>query len=67
MKPEQIIRKVQDDAAEWIEMCEEPATLVAGILAKKLSNLMEYVDYLEKRIDYENRVRAYERNNTKHT
>jgi hypothetical protein len=65
MKPEQIIKKVQEDASEWIEMCEEPATLVAGILATKLSNLMEYVDYLEKRIDYENRLRAYERNNAK--
>lgn len=52
MTAEEVIRQVQENAAEWLEMSEDPATLVAGILANKVIQLMEHVQYLEKRLDY---------------
>lgn len=54
----EVIRKVQEDASEWLEMHENPAELVAGILAYKVASLNNYIEYLEKRID------SYERSST---
>lgn len=50
MTPEQLIREVQQDAAEWLEMAENPAELLAGILANKIIKMKSYISYLEKRV-----------------
>lgn len=50
MNASDIIREVQEDASEWLEMSKDPAALVAGILAKKIVKLNEYIEYLEKRV-----------------
>lgn len=52
MNAQQIIREVQESASEWLEMSEEPAALVAGILANKVVELKSYIEYLEKRLDH---------------
>lgn len=55
MTPLDIIRDAQDRAAEWLEMSEDPATLVAGILASKIIDLQHYIDYLEARLAHANK------------
>jgi flagellar biosynthesis chaperone FliJ len=50
-----IIREVQENASEWLEMSENPAELMAGILANKIVQLNNYIEYLEKRIDHDSR------------
>ncbi|MEN6512250.1 MAG: hypothetical protein ABFD00_10540 [Chloroherpetonaceae bacterium] len=50
MNAEQIIKEVQDNCAEWLEMSDDPATLVAGILANKIIKLQDHIEYLEKRL-----------------
>lgn len=52
MTAKDIIREVQEDASEWLEMVECPATLIAGILANKIIKNVNYIDSLEKRIEY---------------
>jgi hypothetical protein len=45
-----IVRQAEAYASEWIEMSENPATVVVGVLATKIVHLQEHIDYLEKRI-----------------
>jgi hypothetical protein len=52
MNPSEIIREIQESASEWIEMSEDPAMLIAVILADKIIKLNEHIQYLEKRLDY---------------
>lgn len=52
MTAEDVIRQVQENAAEWLEMSEDPAALVAGILANKVIDLMDHIKYLEKRLNH---------------
>lgn len=52
MTAEDVIRQVQEDASEWLEMTKDPATLVAGILANKIIKLQDQIHYLEKRLQY---------------
>lgn len=52
MTAQEIIRKVQDDASEYLEMSKDPATMVAGILANKIVELFAHIEYLEKRIQH---------------
>ena len=52
MNAEDIIKQVQEDAAEWLEMEENPAALIAGILAGKIVKLNNYIEYSEKRLNY---------------
>jgi len=50
MNAKDIIREVEEQAGEWLEMHENPAELVAGILAHKVVALSNYIEYLEKRV-----------------
>lgn len=52
MRAEDVIKEVQENASEWLEMTEQPAALVAGILANKIIKLTDYIEYLEKRLKY---------------
>jgi len=52
MNANDIINEVIDNAYEWLEMSEDPATMVAGILANKIIKLNEYIEYLEKRVKH---------------
>ena len=51
MNPTQVIREVVQDAAEYLEMAENPDAMVSGILATKIVYLREYVEYLERRLE----------------
>lgn len=65
MNAKDLVREVQENASEWLEMTEDPATMVAGILANKVIKLMDHIEYLEKRLDYErrnSRTSIYSRN-----
>lgn len=50
MNAKDIIEQVQKDAAEWLEMTDDPATFIAGILANKIITLQSYIRYLERRL-----------------
>ena len=43
-----LIKQIQEDAAEWLEMSDNPAALTVGILAHKVIQLQSYVEYLER-------------------
>ena len=55
MKADQIITQVREDASEWLEMSNNPDALVSGILANKIIKLESYIEYLERRLKYENK------------
>jgi hypothetical protein len=52
MNAEDVIKEVQENLSEWIEMSEDPATFVAGVLANKVIRLKDRIDFLEKRLKY---------------
>lgn len=52
MTGEDIIREVQEDASEWLEMSQNPTALVAAILANKIIRLTDHIHYLEKRLQH---------------
>lgn len=51
MTPLDLIAQIADEGSEWLEMHECPATYVAGVLAKKVIDLQNKIDYLEKRTE----------------
>jgi hypothetical protein len=51
MTAQDVIREVQEDAGEYLEMIDNPDALVSGILAAKVVSLNNYIEYLERRID----------------
>lgn len=59
MNAEDVIREVQENASEWLEMSENPTALVVGILAQKIVELNSYIEYLERRLrnDRTSRIR----------
>ena len=56
MTPEQLIKEVQEQASEYISEVENPAALVAGILACKVIKLQDHIEYLEKRLNNAPRI-----------
>jgi hypothetical protein len=53
MNARDIIREVQENSSEWLEMTENPAELVAGILANKIVQLNNHIQYLERRLNHD--------------
>lgn len=51
MTPEQIIKEVQKDAEEYLEMCSDPEAMIAGILANRIIKLIEHIEYLDRKIE----------------
>ncbi len=54
MTSQQVITSVYEYAGEYIEMVDNPTALVVGLLANKIVELDEYIQYLEKRLEHEN-------------
>lgn len=52
MTPEQVLADLEEVAGEWLEMSENPAELMAGILAARVIKLTEYIEYLERRLKH---------------
>jgi hypothetical protein len=51
MTADEIVSEVKEQASEWIEMSEDPATLVARILAQRIVKMNDYIEYLERRLE----------------
>ena len=49
----EILRETAARAAEWLEMSNNPAGMLAGILAQEIANRDEYIEYLKKRLEHE--------------
>jgi hypothetical protein len=62
MTPRDVIRQVEESASEWIEMSQDPAALIAGILANKIIKLQDHVDYLQKRLNHDGKYSNSGRN-----
>jgi len=58
MNATDIIRQVQENASEWLEMSQNPDEIVIGILAKKIVKLQDHIEYLEKRLENVSSVRT---------
>lgn len=52
MTAQDIIREVQENTSEWLEMSNDPYAIVAGVLANKILKMQSQITYLEKRLDY---------------
>lgn len=52
MTAQDIIKQVEENASEWLEMTKNPDAIVSGILANKIVKLQEHIEYLEKRLNY---------------
>jgi len=52
MTPQEIIDEIQESASEWLEMSEEPGLMLAGIMANKIIELKNHIEYLQKRLDH---------------
>ncbi len=48
MTPQDIIKEVEENASEWLEHATDPASFVAGILANRVIQLNQHIDYLKK-------------------
>lgn len=55
MNGKDVIREIQENASEWLEMSENPAELMARILAHKVVELNNYIKHLEKRLENDHR------------
>jgi flagellar biosynthesis chaperone FliJ len=55
MTPADVIREVEEYASEYLQEVNDPAAMVAGILAQRIIDMNHYIDYLEKRIRYDSR------------
>jgi hypothetical protein len=53
MIAEDILREVHESASEWLEMSDNPDAMVSGILANRIVMLVDYIKYLEKRLEYD--------------
>jgi hypothetical protein len=53
MRQRQVIAELCFHASEWLEMSEDPAAAVVGILAKKVVSLQDYIEFLEQRLKHE--------------
>lgn len=52
MNASELIEQVQENASEYLEMSNDPSTMVAGILALQVLKLREHIEYLERRLEY---------------
>lgn len=50
MTPNSIIENTKQELAEWIDMADDPYKVVCNCLAKKISQMEEYIVYLERRV-----------------
>jgi len=59
MNAQDIIREVQENASEWLDEVpniHDKHLFVMNILAQKLSQSFETIDYLKKRIDHAGKI-----------
>lgn len=54
MTREELIKQIQEDAGEWLEMIDNPNDHLVGILANKIIKLEDHITYLERRLEYVN-------------
>jgi len=59
MTAEELIKQVQEDAGEWLEMTKDPAALVAGILANRIIKLEDHIKYLDKRLECQQHAKSW--------
>jgi hypothetical protein len=47
-----LIKQVQSECQEWLEMSENPEAFFIGVLANKIIQLQDKIEYLEKRLEH---------------
>ncbi len=49
----ELIKQVEEEAIEWIEMSDDPYRVVSTVLANKVISLKSYIQYLERRLNHD--------------
>jgi hypothetical protein len=52
MNAEEIIQITKEYASEYIEMTDKPHEFISWVLAKQVIRLMDYIEYLERRLNH---------------
>lgn len=47
-----VIKQIQENASEYLEMVDDPAMFIAGIMANKIVELKNHIEYLEGRLKH---------------
>ena len=55
MNASDVINEVKENASEYLEMTDNPTEMMVGILAQKVVNLTQHVEYLQKRLNHVSR------------
>jgi hypothetical protein len=55
MTSQELIKETIENASEWLEMTPNPTAMVVGILANKVIQLQDHIEYLEKRLHHVSR------------
>ena len=58
MNVQEVIKQAEEHASEWIEISDNPAQIIAGVLANKIVILNTYIDHLERRLKHDSSTRA---------
>lgn len=56
MTSDDVIKEVESYASEWLEMTNQPTSMLVGILAQKVVDLKSHIEYLERRLKDESRA-----------
>lgn len=51
LTPDDIISEVENDTSEWAEMSVDPSRFIARVLAVRIIKQLEYIEYLERRLE----------------
>jgi len=51
---ESVLKEVQESYGEWLEMSDDPKSMIADILSQKVVSLSAHIIYLERRLEYAN-------------
>jgi hypothetical protein len=52
MTPLQILEEVEEYASEYLPEVNEPRDLIVAVLANKLANALNHIEYLERRLQH---------------
>lgn len=54
-----VIKIIEEQAGEWLEMADDPNALLIRIMAKKITKLLDDISYLKKRLKHDSSTSTY--------
>jgi hypothetical protein len=59
--PNALIEDTKKELSEWIDMSDDPYSVVCNCLAKKICQMGDYIIYLERRVKDHDALSAFNR------